>query len=54
MLLTDAVFQAARFWSKAADRENIQFMVLTDAGHFPHLQTPEDLARIALDFLGAG
>ena len=38
----------------AAAIPDARFQVLTDAGHFPHLQTPEDLARIALDFLGAG
>ncbi|MGA8400302.1 MAG: alpha/beta fold hydrolase [Stellaceae bacterium] len=29
-----------------------QFAVMDDAGHFPHLQAPRSLARLARDFLG--
>ena len=29
-----------------------QFTVMEDAGHFPHLQAPRSLARLARDFLG--
>lgn len=30
-----------------------RFAVMDDAGHFPHLQAPATLARLARDFLGA-
>lgn len=30
-----------------------RFAVMEDAGHFPHLQAPRSLARLACDFLGA-
>jgi 3-oxoadipate enol-lactonase len=29
-----------------------RFVVMDDAGHFPHLQAPETLVRLARDFLG--
>jgi len=29
-----------------------RFEVMEDAGHYPHLQAPQDLVRLACDFLG--
>jgi 3-oxoadipate enol-lactonase len=29
-----------------------RFAVMEDAGHFPHLQAPQSLARLARGFLG--
>jgi 3-oxoadipate enol-lactonase len=31
-----------------------RFIELSDAGHFPHMQTPDALARLALDFFRTG
>jgi 3-oxoadipate enol-lactonase len=46
-------------WPPASGQEvaalipNAKFATLIEAGHFPHLQTPEALAELALDFLGS-
>ena len=46
-------------WPPAIGREvaalipGTRFEVMEDAGHFPHLQAPQSLDRLARDFLGA-
>jgi 3-oxoadipate enol-lactonase len=45
-------------WPPAVGREvaalitSARFEVMEDAGHFPHLQAPETVVRLATHFLG--
>ena len=41
-----------KFFGAPLVRQEGRRTVLTEAGHFPHLQTPAALATLASDFLG--
>ena len=48
----DFIWPAEHGRAVAAMIPGARFTVLTEAGHFPHLQTPAALATLASDFLG--